>query len=312
VSGDLKRWVTDSHRSQNRRPADLQAPGPGEQELVATSPEISGTPQPRALWDFFVQHSLTPNAMESLQENLLQAVTAGRALVIFEGLDEVPTGPQRAFVKRAIEEFAAAAPFKASRVLVTCRSRAYLLPALHLKDIAETDQPEFTAAPLADFDRARILRFTQSWYAELARLDSNLLGAESDRAARLYGAIQSPSLWPHAGRPMLLTVMANVHAKNDKLPHDRAQVYSEMVEILVESWDNVRLEKWAPLRRLLEEARKDKKDLIRFLCELAYEAHTRDHGLEKGRDGLTYPSTAGTACSKSWPSFAAAMIGPKN
>ncbi|MBI4659227.1 MAG: SUMF1/EgtB/PvdO family nonheme iron enzyme [Verrucomicrobia bacterium] len=250
------------------------------------SPEVKGKPQPRALWDFFVNQTLKPNAMEGLQESLLRAVEAGRALVIFEGLDEVPTGPQRAHVKQAIEEFAAAAQFKASRVLVTCRSRAYAQPALHLKDIAHQKQPDFTEAPLADFDQPRILRFTQSWYAELARLDPNLRGAESARADRLYRAIQAPSLWPQAGRSMLLTVMANVHARNDKLPEERAQVYAEMVEILVESWDNVRLEDLAPLRRLLEAARKDKKDLIRFLSELAYDAQTRDQGKGGGRDAL--------------------------
>ena len=55
------------------------------------APDISIKPQPRALWDFFVQHSLEPNAMEHLQGTLLRVVEAGRALVIFEGLDEVPT-----------------------------------------------------------------------------------------------------------------------------------------------------------------------------------------------------------------------------
>ena len=199
------------------------------------APEVQDKPQPRALWDFFVLHVLKANALEGLRESLLGAIQAGRALVIFEGLDEVPTGPQRAHVKQAIEEFAAAAQFKASRVLVTCRSRAYAQPALHLRDIAPRQPLQFTVAPLADFDQARILRFTQSWYAELARLDPNLRATESARADRLYRAIQAPSLWPQAGRPMLLTVMANVHAKNDQLPRDRAQVYAEMVEILVES-----------------------------------------------------------------------------
>ncbi|MCX6926202.1 MAG: SUMF1/EgtB/PvdO family nonheme iron enzyme, partial [Verrucomicrobia bacterium] len=255
--------------------------------------DIGAKPQPRALWDFFVHHTVEPDAMEHLQGCLLRAVESGRALVIFEGLDEVPTGPQRAYVKQAIEEFATAAQFKGSRVLVTCRSRAYAQPSLHLRDIGDTQQPEFTEVPLADFDQPRILRFTQSWYAELARLDTNLRGTESARADRLYRAIQAPSLWSQAGRPMLLTVMANVHAKNDKLPQDRAQVYAEMVEILVESWDNVRLEDLAPLRHLLEGARKDKKDLIRFLCELAYDAHAHDQGQGKSRDALADIPTHG-------------------
>jgi len=70
-------------------------------------------------------------------------------------------------------------------VLVTCRSRAYAQKALHLQDLADPEQPNFTDAPLADFDPARILRFTQSWYEELARLDKSLGSTKSDRADRL-------------------------------------------------------------------------------------------------------------------------------
>lgn len=249
-------------------------------------PELKARPEPRALWDFFVQQSLKPNALDGLQASRLRTLEAGRALVIFEGLDEVPNGTQRGYVMQAIEAFAAAAQFKANRVIVTCRSRAYARTAPHLWDFTAEKPVEFKEAPLADFDQPRILRFTRSWYAELARLDHNLTGSEAARADRLYRAIRAPSLWSQAGRPMLLTVMANVHAKNDKLPEDRAQVYAEMVEILVESWDNVRLEELAPLRRLLEGARKDKKDLIRFLGELAFEAHARDQGAGKGHDAL--------------------------
>ena len=255
-------------------------------KLPETPSERENSPQPRDLWDFFVRTTLQPNKLEVLEPMLAQTVADGRALVIFEGLDEVPSGPQRIHVHQAILRFAAAAQFQASRVLVTCRSRAYEQKSLELSG--------FTEAPLADFNEPKIRQFTEAWYTELARLDEKPPGEYAPRGVRLYQAIRVPSLWPHAGRPMLLTVMANVHAKNDRLPKDRAQVYAEMVEILVESWDNVRLEDLAPLRRLLEAARKDKKDLIRFLGELAFEAHLRDQGKGKGRDALADIPKLGT------------------
>jgi predicted NACHT family NTPase len=93
--------------------------------------------------------------------------------------------------------------------------------------------PDFANAPLADFTEPKIRHFTEAWYAELARLVQKEPTAYSTRAIRLYNAIRVPSLWSHAGRPMLLTVMANVHAKNDKLPEDRAQVYAEMVNAAI-------------------------------------------------------------------------------
>ena len=78
------------------------------------APDVQGQPSPRALWDFFVSRCDYDFSVGGAKEALLRALEAGRALVIFEGLDEVPTGPQRAHVKQAIEAFATAqaAPFQ--------------------------------------------------------------------------------------------------------------------------------------------------------------------------------------------------------
>ncbi|MBL9172000.1 MAG: NACHT domain-containing protein [Verrucomicrobiales bacterium] len=198
--------------------------------------DLKVPPESGALWKFFVEQVLD-DGLRIHSDRLLKLLESGRALVIFEGLDEVPTGPQRQYVRAAIEVFAAARRFWASRVLVTCRSRAYAGEQLKLVDRTREDAPRFAEAPLEDFDRTRIQRFTESWYRELARLDTSLADSAVGRAEQLFSALQAPALWPHAGRPMLLTVMANVHARNDRLPQERAQVYADMVQILVESWD---------------------------------------------------------------------------
>jgi formylglycine-generating enzyme required for sulfatase activity len=246
--------------------------------LPRTQTERQQSPQARDLWDFFVQHGLRPEKLEAVAPELERALQDGRALVIFEGLDEVPSGEQRRHVQCAIQRFAVAPAFSASRMLVTCRTRAYAETAIQLTD--------FPTAPLKDFDEERIRRFCQAWYAELARLEGKAPTEFSPRAQRLFQAIQAPSLRPHAGRPMLLTVMANLHAKSDRLPQDRAQVYAEMVELLVERWDNVQLAEGAPLRRLLEAARKNQQDLIRFLGDLAYAAHGRVQGQGQSVEAL--------------------------
>jgi formylglycine-generating enzyme required for sulfatase activity len=243
-------------------------------ELSATESARRTSPQPRDLWDFFVQCVLLPQNLAPVAPLLEQALREGRALVIFEGLDEVPSGEQRRHVQCAIQRFAAAAAFARSRILVTCRTRAYAEPSIRLDG--------FETAPLKDFAEPRIRDFCSAWYAELARLEGRASEEFAPRAQRLFQAIQVPSLWTHAGRPMLLTVMANLHATSDRLPEDRAQVYADMVELLVDSWDNVRMEEWAPLRQLLGLAKKDKRDLIRFLGEQAFAAHRRVQGQGHG------------------------------
>lgn len=257
-----------------------------------------GPIHPSSLWDFFVRHELGRLGLQALQTEIQRRLTGGHVLVILEGLDEVANGGGvRARVKEAIEQFAACPTFRASRFLVTCRSRAYAETSLHLKDLALPSAVSFPRVGLADFDEDRIQRFALGWYAELARQDSSLASTHAARAARLAREVKAPSLAVQAGRPMMLTVMANLHASIDSLPRHRAEVYAAMVDLLVESWDNVRLVEQAPLRALLEDAKKSKKELLAFLGELAFTTHRNQRSsdadpssvgdiLKHGRDGL--------------------------
>lgn len=232
--------------------------------------------EPRSLWDFFKRTTLQGNGLENLEPALAAAAANGRALVIFEGLDEVPTGAQRLLVHQAIREFAECPQFKASRIVVTLwngarlsrRSRAPRIPGSPARGL----QPQQESEP------------TRAWYRAHAPL-RNLTDTDAARKADdLHEAIQEPALAAQAGVPMMLTVMANVHTKNNKLPRDRAVVYDQMVRILIDNWDNARLGDSAPLRRLLDGAKKTENDLLQ-LRRLAYEAHSSRRNLDGSLDG---------------------------
>lgn len=148
----------------------------------------------------------------------------GRALVMFDGLDEIFDVAQRDRVARQISAFAGRYP--CARVVVTSRPVEYPRSAL--------EASAFRRYKLQDLDVSRIREFVHGWY-QIARADNP---AEADRLERrLIEAIDnSPAVAELAGNPMLLTILAII-GRRRTLPRDRASVYKHAVNVLVEQWD---------------------------------------------------------------------------
>ena len=148
----------------------------------------------------------------------------GRAVVVFDGLDEVFDPRLREQVTRQIEAFAARYP--QVRVMVTSRVIGYQRAIL--------DAAGFSHYMLQDLDMGQIREFTTGWYrsswpdnlAEASRLGNRLLGAVQESAA----------VAELAGNPMLLTILAII-GRRQELPRDRRTVYEHAVSVLVEHWD---------------------------------------------------------------------------
>ena len=158
----------------------------------------------------------------SILEPFLQQ--GGRALVVFDGLDEIFDPGVREHVTRQIEAFAALYP--QTRVIVTSRVFGYRRAIL--------DAAGFTHWMLQDLDSSQIKAFTATWYkgscpdnpGEAARLRDRLLGAVRDSAA----------VAELAGNPMLLTILAIIGRRRE-LPRERRAVYDHAVSVLIEHWD---------------------------------------------------------------------------
>ncbi|HEU5159207.1 MAG TPA: HEAT repeat domain-containing protein [Streptosporangiaceae bacterium] len=158
----------------------------------------------------------------SLLEEFLRA--GGRALVIFDGLDEIFDPRVRAEVTRQIEGFAARYP--SARVVVTSRVVGYSRGLL--------DGAGFAHYMLQDLDPAQIQEFATTWYRHSCAGDP----AQAERLRdRLLGAIDnSTAVAELAGNPMLLTILAIIGRRRE-LPRDRRTVYQHAVMVLVEHWD---------------------------------------------------------------------------
>ena len=232
--------------------------------------------EPRHLWGHIVSR-LDAQNVAFAADALQQALEGGKAIVLLDGLDEIPTQGRRILVRDAVSCFAQRYP--RSRIVVTCRVLSYQDPAWRLGD--------FPTFELASFDEEKIDSFIGAWYAELARL--NVVKAEDadGLSERLKGAVRRPDLWRLATNPLLLTVMALVHTHKGRLPDARAQLYEDTVDILLWRWEQVKAggsEDAPPLRQLLLDAGRTDVDLKRVLWRLAFEAHGAG-GVEDG-EGL--------------------------
>ncbi|MGW9211042.1 NACHT domain-containing protein [Embleya sp. NPDC055664] len=148
----------------------------------------------------------------------------GRALVVFDGLDEIFDPDTRADVVARIEGFASL--YRGVRTIVTSRVIGYRRAAL--------DAAGFTTHMLQDLEPAQIEAFATAWYDRSCKGDPQ---AGTRMRARLLDAIaDSKAVAELAGNPMLLTILAII-ARRRELPRDRRTVYRHAVTVLIEHWD---------------------------------------------------------------------------
>ena len=224
--------------------------------------------EPRHLCDFLSSRLKAQNLQASTKP-IFEMLEDGKAILFFDGLDEVPTREQRVFVRDAVQTFVNR--YSKNRFLVTCRVLSYQPPkSKNEPDLRLANFPEFELAP---FDEEKITAFIDGWYEELSNLSIVTAEDAKDLIQRLKAAVQRPELSWLAPNPLLLTVMALVNTHKGRLPDARAVLYEETIDILLWRWEQGSKGQEARLRKLLLEAHYQDKDLEQVIWQLAYEAH---------------------------------------
>jgi formylglycine-generating enzyme required for sulfatase activity len=223
---------------------------------LARSPQARQESSAAALWAF-VAHTLAESHLADAVAALHERLEGGQILLLLDGLDEVDADVRR-WVLEAVADFALT--HRHIPILVTCRIYAYQEPEWRLAD--------FVQATLTPFDEEKICHFVAAWYGEVARMGLMSASEAGERAERLQDAVRRPDLRVLAPNPLLLTMMALLHASWGRLPEDRVQLYSEIVELLLARWEESRLG-----RQALAQARMSSSDLRFALEEVAYDAH---------------------------------------
>lgn len=229
------------------------------------SQEVSGN---AALLFEHIERQLNRWKLEDAAPTIHNALNNGQALVLLDGLDEVP-GERRDLVRDTITDFVERY-HPHNRYILTCRILSYTNPAWKL--------PKMVEKTISPFNQDKINHFIDAWYTAMTALGATDTETAQHRIADLSAGIHHPHLQGIASNPMLLTVMAIVHNHTGALPRESARLYQECVNLLM--W------KWRPTeaRSLIETLNVREDDLYRLLWEIAYDAHDKQGEREAAAD----------------------------
>ena len=162
--------------------------------------------------------------IDHLDKNILHEwLQAGRAVVMFDGLDEVFELEKRNRIVDQIHSFTQKYP--TVKTIVTSRVIGY--QQQRLKNAG------FHHFMLQDFEPEQIQDFIQKWH-DLTLIDRLKKAALLERLQQAIAA--SNSIRELAGNPLLLTMMAILN-RNQELPRFRAKLYEEASKVLLHIWD---------------------------------------------------------------------------
>ncbi|MGV9498106.1 HEAT repeat domain-containing protein [Streptomyces sp. NPDC003642] len=214
----------------------------------------------------FLTHLHDDYAQSVPRPVLEELLASGRALVVFDGLDELFDPKVRARTAERIAAFAVRRP--SARIVVTSRVIGYQRALL--------EGAGFTHFMLQDLDEERIGAFVRSWYRVSCPGDPLQAGRLVER---LTSAVQdSRPLREMAGNPLLLTVLAII-GRRQTLPHNRRSVYEHAVTVLVSHWDQaaklIKAPLPAPVAEALDVLGPDERvELLRLLARAMQEGHS--------------------------------------
>jgi len=171
---------------------------------------------------------LQSNSLYQLQPPLAAfeyLLLSGRALVIFDGLDELLETSYRREISADVESFARLYPNVP--LLVTSREVGY--------EQAPLDRAKFRLFRIAPFDEEQVRQYASKWFGreedytpEQRREKADAFLDESRPAADLRS------------NPLMLSLMCNLYRVEGYIPRNRADVYEKCSLMLFERWDKSR------------------------------------------------------------------------
>lgn len=149
----------------------------------------------------------------------------GRAMVIFDGLDELLDTRHRQEISADIESFCNLYP--SVPVLVTSREVGY--------EQAPLDEARFMAYRLAPFDNQQVEEYARKWFAA----DRELPPPQQKQKAESF-LKESEVVSDLRSNPLMLSLMCNLYRGDNYIPKNRPDVYEKCATMLFERWDKSR------------------------------------------------------------------------
>lgn len=166
-----------------------------------------------------IEHTLATFYQCPAPEGLVDLLLlTGRAVVIFDGLDELLDTSRRADVTTRVERFCAEYP--QTLVLVTSRAVGY--------DQAKLDDRQFTSFHLGSFGEDQVAEYARKWFAQ----DPDARAGDAEAFLT-----ESASVSDLRSNPLLLSLMCILYRGEGSLPRDRAGIYEQCTNLLLRRWD---------------------------------------------------------------------------
>ncbi|MGW5133162.1 HEAT repeat domain-containing protein [Streptomyces sp. NPDC004135] len=238
-------------------PGDPLACLDGRVPLVVELREYAAGEWRERTFEDFLEHLHATKGMAPPRPVTELLLAEGRAVVVFDGLDELFEPAAREQVAHRIADFASRHQRAGVRVVVTSRVIGYRRGVL--------ERAGFAHYMVQDLSRQQIGQFARQWYTTAYPHDE-------ERAARLCRRLteavgHSRPVGELAGNPLLLTILAIIGRRRE-LPRDRQGVYRHAVAVLVAHWDEHAKHLRAPtdLEALSYLGDEDRHELLRLVA----------------------------------------------
>jgi NACHT domain len=150
---------------------------------------------------------------------------SGRALVIFDGLDELLDTTYRQEISADVESFSSLYPDVP--ILITSREVGY--------SEAPLDRSLFDTYLLANFNEKQVEEYAKKWFAVDQELSSQ------EKAQKTLAFVRESSIVGDLrSNPLMLALMCNIYRGEGYIPKNRPDVYEKCAVMLFERWDKSR------------------------------------------------------------------------
>ncbi|MCA9963993.1 MAG: SUMF1/EgtB/PvdO family nonheme iron enzyme [Anaerolineales bacterium] len=192
---------------------------------------------------------------------LTEALAAGNALLLLDGLDEVKQVGRRRDVVNRVVDFFTVQRRRGNKFILTSRIVGY-------PEVRPVVEGLFECT-LLDFDRDDITLFVAKWTAAIEAVAQGesavaVQKAEQEQRELLQAVNHNPGVAQLATNPLLLTVLALMKRQGVELPEKRADLYNHYINVLLRQWNLARsvgdTPSYAP----------DVNQVLRLLVPLAY------------------------------------------
>ncbi len=185
-------------------------------DTIKNQPELSVLNYIESL--FHTEGFEQPQAIETI-------ITQGRALILLDGLDEVPKDFSKLVLSR-IREFC---KYRTNSIIITCRTNALDYNFSDLK---------FTQVIVADFEQPQIEIFANKWFVAVAKNDKQAGEARAKEFIEKLGLPEHKRIRDLAVTPILLNLTCLIFKNNlGEFPKNRSELYQRGINILLEEWD---------------------------------------------------------------------------